>query len=246
MDAANQNESCLVWDFFQRSSSGVFVEVGANHPTRESQTWFLEQRGWSGVLVEPNPDLFTLLRELRPRSRAVQAAAGVPGQVDEVELLLGVNPLHSTLAPMLDDPLSGKKVRVKLRTLDSILAEAGVTRIDFLSIDVEGLELPVLQGLDLKKYAPRLILIEEHRRDYAKHFYLRRHGYRLVRRTGRNNWYVPAESPATVRSLNTPAEALRLWRKMWLNPPFDNLKRKIKRWFAPAQSAAPGIERSRE
>ena len=128
--------------------------------------------------------------------------------------------------------MSGNKVRVKLRTLDSILAETGVTKIDFLSIDVEGLELQVLQGLDLNKHAPQLILIEEHRRDYAKHFYLRNHGYRLVKRTGRNNWYVPPSSLATLRSLNTPAEVFQLWRKMWLNPPFDKLKRKMTGIFA--------------
>ena len=225
MDASTQSEPRLVWEFFQRKTTGVFVEVGANHPTRENQTWFLEQQGWSGVLVEPNPELFKLLREQRPRSRAVQAAVGA--QTGEVELLLGRNHVHSTLAPVLGDPLSGEKVKVKLRTLDSILAEAGVTAVDFLSIDVEGMELQVLQGLDLEKYAPQLILLEEHRRNYTKHFHLRRHGYRLVRRTGLNNWYVPPGSAATIRSLNTPAGRFRLWRKMWLNPPFDNLKRKI-------------------
>jgi len=232
MDTSNQDEVNLVWNFFKQSRSGMFVEVGANHPTKENQTWFLEQQGWAGVLVEPNPDLFRLLCEQRPRSRAVQAAVGAPGQPDEVELFLGMDHLHSTLAPVLGDPMSGKTVRVKLRTLNSILAEIGVTKIDFLSIDVEGMELAVLQGLDLDRYTPQLILLEEHRRDYTKHFYLRRHGYRLVRRTGRNNWYVPPDSAATVRSLNTPAEAFRLWRKMWLNPPFDNLKRKIKKRFA--------------
>ncbi len=229
-DSASQNESSLVWNFFKRSPQGVFVEVGANHPTLESQTWYLEQQGWSGVLVEPNPELFKLLCEQRPRSRVMQAAAGA--QAGEVDLLLGINHLHSTLVPVLGDPLSEEKIRVKLCTLDSILAEAGVARIDFLSIDVEGMELQVLRGLDFQKFAPQLVLIEEHRRDYAKHFYLRHHGYRLVKRTGRNNWYVPNHHPATVRSLNTTAEAWRLWRKMWLNPPFDNLKRRIQKCFA--------------
>lgn len=229
MDASNQNETRLVWEFFQRKEHGTFVEVGANHPTKENQTWFLEQHGWSGLLIEPNPELFKLLCEQRPRSRAVQAAVGA--QAGEVELLLGQDDLHSTLTPLLGDPLSGKKIRVPLRTLDAIFAETGVAAVDFLSIDVEGMELQVLQGLNLEKYVPQLILMEEHRRDYTKHFYLRRHGYRLVRRTGRNNWYVPPNSPVTVGTLNTPAERFRLWRKMWLNPPFDNLKRKIKNSF---------------
>ncbi len=133
--------------------------------------------------MEPNPNLCELLRAQRPRSRTFQAAVGNVEQVGEVELWLGESHMHSTIKPLLDDPLTGAKVRVPLRTLDSILAEAGAERIDFLSIDVEGMELAVLQGLNLKKYSPRLILLEEQRRDFTKHFYLRRHGYRLVKRT---------------------------------------------------------------
>ena len=231
MNDSNQNESRLIWDFFEHASQGVFIEVGANHPVQENQTWFLEQQGWSGILIEPNPELFKLLCEQRPRSQVIQAAVGA--QMGEVDLLIGVNHLHSTLAPVLGDPLSAEKVRVPLRTLDSIIAKSGIKKIDFLSIDVEGMELQVLLGLNLEKHRPELILLEEHRRDYAKHFHLRRHGYRLVRRTGRNNWYVPANSPASVRSLNTTAERFQLWRKMWLNPPFDQLKRRIRKWFAP-------------
>ena len=224
------NENQLVWDFFKRSPQGIFVEVGANHPKDANQTWFFEQQGWSGVLIEPNPDLYKLLCEQRPRSRAVQAAVGA--MAGEVDLFLGVDHQHSTLSPLLGDPLSGKKVRVPLRTLSSILEETQTTRIDFLSIDVEGMELAVLQGLDFKKYKPALVLLEEHRRDYKKHFYLKQQGYRLVKRTGRNNWYVPHDSPATVGTLNTPSEALQMWRKMWLNPPFDKLKRGVKGLFA--------------
>ena len=107
------------------------MKVGANHPTLLSQTWHLEQQGWSGVLVEPNPELCEMLQAQRPRSRTFQAAVGGPDQVGAVDLLMGTEHVHSTLAPVLDDPLSGKKIQVKLRTLDSILAEAGVGRIDF-------------------------------------------------------------------------------------------------------------------
>jgi FkbM family methyltransferase len=224
-----EEEVSLVWDFFSRAGQGIFVEVGANHPTLRSQTWHLEQQGWSGVLVEPNPDLCELLRQARPHSRVFQVAVGNDGQTGEVDLLLGVTDGHSTLKSIIGNPLSGKKVRVRLRTLDSILAEANIGRIDFLSVDVEGMELAVLQGFDLQKHRPRLILIEDHRHNYQKHFYLRRHGYRLVKRTRLNNWYVPDDSPATVASLNTRHEAWQMWRKMWLNMPFDNLRRKFKR-----------------
>ena len=47
------SESELVWNFFGNSPKGTFVEVGANHPTERNQTWFLESRGWGGILIEP-------------------------------------------------------------------------------------------------------------------------------------------------------------------------------------------------
>jgi len=173
--------------------------------------------------------LYELLRTQRPRSKVFQAAVGNPDQVGEVDLQIGTHHGLSTIFNTLDHPLSGVKVKVPLRTLDSILTEAGLDRIDFLTIDVEGMELAVLQGFNIAKYSPQLILIEEHRRDYKKHFHLRRHGYRLVKRTRLNNWYVPDNSPATVASMNTIDEAWQMWRKIWLNAPFDNLRRIIKK-----------------
>jgi hypothetical protein len=74
-----EQELQLVWKFFDCAKQGVFVEVGANYPTLLSQTWHLEQQGWSGVLVEPNPELCEMLQAQRPRRRTFQAAVGGPG-----------------------------------------------------------------------------------------------------------------------------------------------------------------------
>ena len=90
----------------------------------------------------------------------------------------------------------------ELRTLDSVLEESGLQRIDFLSLDVEEMELDVLAGFDLTKWKPKLILIEDFLYDGCKRTYLRRRGYKLVRRTGYNNWHVPRESAATSSSAN--------------------------------------------
>src|ERR1019366_5417846 len=101
----------------------------------ESQTWFIEQQGWTGILIEPNPSLSELLRAQRPRSKVFQAAVGNPDQVGEVDLQIGTHHGLSTIFNTLDQPLSGTKIKVPLRTLDSILAEAGLGQIDFLTID---------------------------------------------------------------------------------------------------------------
>ncbi|MGA2866847.1 MAG: hypothetical protein ABSF95_20430 [Verrucomicrobiota bacterium] len=71
--------------------------------------------------------------------------------------------------------------------------------------------------------------------------YLRRHGYKLVRRTGYNNWYVPRNTPVSVFSMCSFPELLRLDRKMWLNTPFNRLRHWLKhRKRARAGAPWPG------
>lgn len=205
------------------------MDVGANDPFEQNLTWFLEQQGWTGILIEPNPALYQRLLEKRPRCRAYQVACGSPEQVGVANLHLAVGHAQSSIRPDFDTALTGEVIRVQLRTLDSILREAGIEKIDFLSIDVEGLELDVLRGLDLGKFSPQLILVEDHMYSYEKHRYLRSKGYRLIRRTGYNNWYVPHEATATLFSVNTPTEILSLVRKVWLSYPFIKLKRLLKK-----------------
>ncbi len=233
-DPAEAWESRLVWDYFKRQRDGVFVECGANHPVNFNQTWFLEQQGWNGLLIELNPELCALLRAHRPNSRTIETAVGNPAQVGEVEVRLAQASGHTSLRPDSDLWLSNQKVCVPLRTLDSILAESGLARIDFLSIDVEGLELDVLLGFNLQKWKPRLIFIEDKFENYSKHKHLVAHGYKLVRRTSYNNWYVPRETPVSVFSLSTIKQLIRLYPKMWLGPVtrvWENAKSKFRRRF---------------
>jgi len=118
---------------------------------------------------------------------------------------------------------------VPVRTLDSMLTESGVTRVDFLSLDVEGAELDVLAGFDLAKWRPQLILIEDFLYDGDKRAYLRAHGYRLIRRTDYNNWYVPRESPHTLFNASSPKEIFNLARKLWISGPIIGARRNWRR-----------------
>jgi hypothetical protein len=89
------------------------------------------------------------------------------------------------------------EIEVPIRTLDAILEEiAAPAPIDFVSIDVEGHEVEVLSGFDLARWRPRLLLIEDHVTNLATHRFVTRAGYRLIRRSGSNGWYVPrAQAP---------------------------------------------------
>jgi FkbM family methyltransferase len=213
---AQFGEDLLLWEFFQKRTNGFFIEVGANHPTRFSQTWFLEQRGWRGLLIEPLAAKCELLRQQRPGSQVFQVAAGAPEQrgrarfavAEEDDMLSGLNLKPGLKAERMEE--------VQVTTLDDLLAEAQAPALDFVSIDVEGAELDVLRGFDLVHHGPKLVLLEDHLQQLAVHRHMVRDGYRLVKRTGCNNWYVPRSARF---DLSSPVEKLLLTKEIWLDTP---------------------------
>lgn len=213
-------EKLAVWEFFGCAEEGFFVEVGANDPKNLSQTWLLEKFGWRGVLVEPLPDRAEALRRERPGSQVFETAVSAPEKTGEADF--HVQGVFSSLERNLKDNVMHYEsvIRVKVATLDAVLAEAKIPRIDFLSVDTEGTEVDVFRGFDLRKHRPALVLVEDPVIDLELHRRLQASGYRLVRRTGFNNWYVPAESPSRAPLF----QRLRLFRKMYLGTPARALK----------------------
>lgn len=212
---AETYEKLLVWEHFGFADAGFFVEVGAFHPKYLSQTWLLEKVGWKGILVEPLPAHCELLLRERSNSRVCQAAVGSPAGMREADF--HVHSGHSTFAPNVREKGTSYEavVKVNVTTLDALLEAEHPERVDFVSIDTEGTELDVLAGFDLGKYRPSLVLVEDSVYTLDLHRHFRRRGYKLIRRTGINNWYVPEE-----RAVRVPlAERWRLFRKMRLGLP---------------------------
>ncbi|MGA2053140.1 MAG: FkbM family methyltransferase [Opitutales bacterium] len=218
-----QQEKEAILDFFGRRAEGYFVEIGANDPRQLSQTWLLEQRGWTGLLVEPQQGCFDKLVAARPRSRVVRAACAGPESRGTGSLHVAQSSVHSSLAQHVDDQgvnYVGLET-VPIVTVDELLEQMPPKRVDFVSIDVEGTELDVLRGFDLARWKPELLLIEDKVNNLQKHRYILQRGYRLLRRTGVNGWYVPREHPARPAT----GAALKLWRKYYLGTPLRRMKR---------------------
>lgn len=221
-------EKQLVWEFFGRKRDGFFVEVGANDPHSGSQSWLLEQNGWRGVLVEPQAALCAALRRERKNSEVFQVACSGPEKEGEALLHVGAHSGVSTLEKQIDShgtQFVGTE-RVKITTLDKVLSEAGAVKIDFLSLDVEGHEIEVMRGFDFEKHRPSLVLIEDGVRSLDKHRLLRRRGYKLVKRTTLNNWYIPKDQPF---HMTFWLERLELLRKMYLGLPFRKVRLLLRR-----------------
>jgi FkbM family methyltransferase len=217
------DEKKLIRDFFRNKENGFFIEVGANEPDLVlSQTFHLEEQlDWNGILIEPIDYLAERLRKVRPLAQVFQVACTSPNKIGSAKLQIPVaNDAdltgHASLEMNLDHALMNetRSLAVKAVTLDSILKENGINqKIDFLSIDVEGTELDVLKGVNLVSNPPKLIIVEDRLVFLAKHLYLKRHGYKMFRRTSFNNWY-SKDNPSKHCSLHT---RINLFRKIYLS-----------------------------
>jgi len=218
-------EMRLIAAFFG-NRKGYFVEVGANEPRERSQTWHLEQAGWTGVLIEPQPALAAKLRAARS-AQVFAVACSSPDHAGKTLPLHVAGPLSALDRERMAPGASPETViDVPVRTLDSVLEEAGSPPgFDFLSIDVEGHEIEVLRGFDIARWHPRLILLEDHVGDLSKHRFLTAAGYRIIRRYENNGWYVPraaADRPGL-------ADRWKILRKYYLALPFRRLRNFFRR-----------------
>jgi FkbM family methyltransferase len=219
----------LVREFFG-GKRGFFVEVGANHPYLGSQSWHLEQRGWRGCLIEPQPELAERLRQTRSAKVFAAACSSPENRGQRLPFYLA-GPLSALdRARMAPGSSVDAVIDVPVSTLDDLLSEAGSPQpLDLLSVDVEGHEIEVLRGFDFARWQPRLILIEDHVGNLQKHRFMKASGYRLVRRTGYNGWYVPFDSPVHFGF----SDQMQVLRKYYLGLPFRILRNFSRRLRQP-------------
>lgn len=154
--------------------NGFFIEAGGNDGLSQSNTyWFERFRGWRGIMVEAVPDQALLCRKNRPRADVINAALVADDSTRSVRIkaarLMAFIPGTRTAADE-DEHLRNAidvqnltdvpEIEVSAVTLASLLKARGNPMVDFFSLDVEGYEIPVLQGMDVEHHRPRLILVE--------------------------------------------------------------------------------------
>jgi FkbM family methyltransferase len=196
---AQHGEDIWIWRHFKSKKMGFFVEVGAYDGVTFSNTLAFEEIGWKGILIEANPDASELCRKNRPASVVVNAAVGLPGKKDTIAFNLAEGAEMLSFVEAGDDHFKRirkqggtlKQVEIPFLSLNQVLDQFQVEEIDFVTIDVEGGELEVLKGFDIKKYKPELLMIENNNaRDQSLKSYLEDQTYQLAKRIECNEIYV--------------------------------------------------------
>lgn len=144
---------------------GYYVDVGCNHPEKWSNTYLFYIHGWNGLLVDANQDLIAACSKRRPLDATECCLLGD----EEGEGEIAIYDEHA-----LSSAVSGHNVerrgmarlvetrRIRKTTLTRLLEKNNAPAdIDFLSIDVEGMDLAVLRGLDMARFRPKLVAVED-------------------------------------------------------------------------------------
>mgnify|MGYP000274090164 CR=1 FL=1 len=163
-------EDVLLWKLFDRKQNGFYVDVGAHHPQRFSNTYLLHRfAGWSGINIDADPDAIARFETERPNDRNVLAAiSDIPNQ--ELNITIYTDGAVNTLDSSMRARRTRRKSVIKreeivhTRTLASILDEhlPPGQDIDFFDIDIEGFDYKALVSNDWIKYRPRYVFVEMH------------------------------------------------------------------------------------
>ena len=200
---SQQKEELIIRDFFQDRRGGFFLDVGCAWPKRNSTTYYLEKHlGWTGIGVDALRDYAADWASARPRSKFFAFLVG--DHVDDKATFYKAA-WTGVSSTQKDRMLRGKKIEteeieVPMVTLDRLLAENKVDRIDFLSMDIEGAEPQALAGFDIQRFKPELVCIEATPSARAEIVaYMTKHGYERIEKYlehDKVNWYFTPKAKA--------------------------------------------------
>jgi FkbM family methyltransferase len=207
---------------FSGQATGTYIDIGGGHPIADNVSFWFYERGWAGIVVEPQPELAALYSQLRPRDIALGTLIGrETGECDFylVERLHGLSTTieqHAQRAKAFG--ASYRAVRLPVITLANLCETHKLHDIDFLKIDVEGAEADVLSSGDWNRFRPKVIVAEALTPGTGEPAWqeweplLLAQGYRFALFDTLNRFYVAQEHPEIMMRLpseRAPWDAVR-------------------------------------
>ncbi len=182
-------------EFFEKKEGLTFLDIGAHDGVSISNTYFLEkERNWNGICVEAQPLEYQKLKSNRNCICVNVAVSDYNGETDFIcvegyaNMLSGIsddyNPSHMNRIQNEVKTYGGtiNTLKVPVRTLQSILDEHNIQKIDFCSIDTEGSEFNIIKSIDFDKTEIKVFIIENNYRENNIEKYLVEKGYYLYKK----------------------------------------------------------------
>ena len=159
-------EDIILNRIFEDEASGLFVDVGAHHPKRFSNTFLLYKKGWHGINIDPLPGNMKIFKKIRPRDTNLEIAVSEKEQ--NLTYYMFNEPALNGFSKSISEGRQNEQYQIEKtisipsfplsKILDTHLPLD--QKINFLSVDVEGLDLKVLASNDWGKYRPKVVLVE--------------------------------------------------------------------------------------
>jgi FkbM family methyltransferase len=200
---SQNGEDLFISNYFQ-DRQGVYVDVGANHPFKNSNTYLLHKKGWKGINIEPIPS--RLEKFYKTRVSDVNLNVGVGAIPEKITFYEMSSSVLSTFSKEVCEQLVKSKEAMLFKTYDvDVVTLASVFKnhlksniINVLSIDTEGFEIEVLNGIDWNAIELEMIVIESSRTNSTKNEdeetkilnYLAQKNYKLIKSIGGNSIFI--------------------------------------------------------
>jgi FkbM family methyltransferase len=200
-DYSQSGETGIIRELLQKGKdeTGFFIEIGANDGITVSNTFGLIKKGWAGLSVEANPDVFKLLqRNLKRYPKVKTVCVAVAPEKGPIKLYLGKNDPQGLLSTIstehsawFEEHRSEEYRMVPGIPLTQLLDEHGIiSNPDVLIIDAEAMDYEILLSLDFTRYRPTLIVTEDYQaKNDLKFQLLKQVGYHFERQVGCNTFW---------------------------------------------------------
>lgn len=192
MSGGQYGEDSILLEYFKDVKKGFLVDVGASDGVLNSNSIQLLERGWGGVLIEPNPTSYLLLDRLWSRRfPEVITENCACGTGDDVQTFYAAEQLSTFDKEWRDRCIQRygtryTEIQVVVKSLTNILRSIPhVPEINFLSVDCEGRDLDVIKSLDIMAYRPKLVCVELRQAGQ----YMEPFGYKFVFETRGNRFW---------------------------------------------------------
>jgi len=191
-----QDMYAYLW--FKGRKDGFFVDIGAYDGIAISNTYAFEKLGWKGVCIEPVPSIYGLLVKNRKCDCINAAISNVNNEENKfIQTRGGRSGFVRNMSPAVYQAAEEEgivaEINVRSITFDSAISKYTERTIDFMSIDVEGTEMEVLETINFEKYKFGLITIENNCGEHILRSFMKLKGYKVLFNIGVDIMFIPED-----------------------------------------------------